>query len=93
MGFRVLHLAYGFEAILPVIVEVPSHRRETYEPQVNRELLEEFLDLIEDMRVRSQLINAAYQQRMTRNFNRRVRDRQFTVGDLVLRRIFLVGFK
>ena len=37
----------------------------------------------------SQLINVAYQQKMTRYFNKRVRDRQFSIGDLVLRRVFL----
>ena len=34
------------------------------------------------------MINAAYQQKMTQCFNKRVRGRQFSVGDLVLRRVF-----
>ena len=34
------------------------------------------------------MINAAYQQKMIQYFNKRVRGRQFSVGDLVLRRVF-----
>ena len=75
--------------MLSIEIKVPTHRRNAFEPQANRELLEESLDLIEEKRVRSQLLNASYQQRMTRYFNKNVRDRQFAVGDLVLRRIFL----
>ena len=70
--------------MLPVEMKVPTHRRNDFEPQVNRELLEESLDLIEEKRARSQLINASYQQRMTRYFNKKIRDKQFAVKDLVL---------
>ena len=75
--------------MLPVEVEVPTRRKEAYDQDTNHELLEESLDLIEETRRNSQIINAAYQQKMTRYFNKRVRERQFSVGDLVLRRVFL----
>ena len=71
-----------------VEVEVPTRRRETYNQDENHALLEESLDLIEETRRNSQLINTAYQQRMTQYFNKKVRGRQFLVGDLVLRRVF-----
>ena len=82
-------LAYGCEAMLPVEVEVPTQRREAYGQNVNHELLEESLDLIEETRRNSQIINVAYQQKMTQYFNKRVRERKILVGDSVLRRVFL----
>ena len=88
-GHTPFALAYGCEAMLPVEVEVPTRRRETYDQDVNRGLLEESLDLIEEKRRNSQIINVAYQQKMTQYFNKRVWGRQFSVGDLVLRRVFL----
>lgn len=75
--------------MLPIEMKVPTHRRNVFEPQLNHKLLEESLDLIEEMRARSQLINALYQQRMTRYFNKKIRDKQFAVEDLVLRHVFL----
>ena len=87
-GHTPFALAYGCEAMLPIEVEVPTRRHETYNQEENHALLEESLDLIEETRRNSQLINAAYQQKMTQYFNKKVRGRQFLVGDLVLRRVF-----
>jgi transposase InsO family protein len=71
-GHTPFALAYGCEAMLPVEVEVPTRRRETYKQDENLALLEESLDLIKDARRNSQLINAAYQQKMTQYFNKKV---------------------
>lgn len=88
-GHRPFALTYRCKAMFPVKMKVLTHLRDTYDLLENRELLEESLDLIEEKRARSQLLNASYRQRMTRYFNKKVRDRQFTIDDLVLRHIFL----
>lgn len=71
--------------MLPIKVEIPTQRLEAYDQNINYAMLEETLDFIEENRTRVQLINATYQQRITKHFNKKVRDRQFAVGDLVLR--------
>ena len=60
-GHTPFALAYRCEAMLPVEVEVPTRRREAYDQDVNHGLLEESLDLIEETRRNSQIINVAYQ--------------------------------
>ena len=71
-GHTPFALAYGCEAMLPIEVEVPTRRHETYNQEENHALLEESLDLIEETRRNSQLINASYQQKMTQYFNKKV---------------------
>ena len=68
-GHTPFALAYGCEDMLAVEVEVPTRRRETYNQDENHGLLEESLDLIEETRRNSQLVNAAYRQKMTQYFN------------------------
>ena len=88
-GHTPFSLAYGCEAMLPIEVEIPTIRTQIYDQDSNHTRLEETLDLIEEKRAEAQLRNAAYQQRTTRYFNKRVRDRKFGMGDLMLRHIFL----
>lgn len=82
-------MAYGFEELIPVEAIVPTHRWDTYDPTANHTLLQESLDLNEELHEDSQLRVAAYQQKVARYFNARVKDRKFGVGDLVLQRVFL----
>ena len=49
----------------------------------------ESLDSVEEKREKAQLRVAASQQKVTRYFNSKVKERKFSVGDLVLRRVFL----
>ena len=49
----------------------------------------ESLDSIDEIREKAQLRVAAYQQKVARYFNSKVKERKFNVGDLVLRRVFL----
>ena len=88
-GHTPFSLAYGCEAMLPIEVEIPTIRTQIYDQDSNHTQLEETLDLIEEKKEEAQLRNADYQQRTIRYFNKRVRDRKFGMGDLVLRRIFL----
>ena len=55
----------------------------------NGENLSVSLDLIEELRSTTQVKVAAYQQRVAKYYNSRVRSRNFKVGDLVLRKVMI----
>ncbi|KAM6555169.1 hypothetical protein CsatB_015931 [Cannabis sativa] len=80
-------LAYGYDAMIPVELDPPSHRRVTYNQVSNHQMINESLDLLENRREASQIRLAAYQQKVARYFNSKVKERSFKVGDLVLRRV------
>ncbi|GKV15560.1 hypothetical protein SLEP1_g26342 [Rubroshorea leprosula] len=78
-------LAYGAEAVIPVEVELSFDRADRYNDDLNNEqLLRENLDLVEEVREMSRIKNMAYQGRVAKFYNKRVRAHQFKVGDLVL---------
>ncbi|XP_062118831.1 uncharacterized protein LOC133832510 [Humulus lupulus] len=70
-------LAYGYEAMIPVEIDPPSHRRSTYDEDENNQLLAESLDFIKERRERASIRVAAHQQKVARYFNSRVKDRKF----------------
>ena len=80
-------LAYGAEAMIPVEVGMPSYRRAYFDPRHNDENLQVSLDLIEELRNSAEVKVAAYQQRVAKYFNSRVKYRHFRIGDLVLRKV------
>ena len=75
-------MAYGCEAMVPVETLFPSHRRTTYDPATNQALLQEALDQVEELRDESQIRMAAYQKKVTKYFNSKVKNRKFTIGDI-----------
>ncbi|XP_019227045.1 PREDICTED: uncharacterized protein LOC109208387 [Nicotiana attenuata] len=85
-------LVYGTEALIPVEVEVPSLRiiveAEIEDNEwVNTRL--EQLTLIDQKWMAAVCHGQLYQQRMARAYKKKVRPRNFEVGQLVLRRILL----
>ena len=88
-GHTPFSLAYGCDAMFPIEVKIPTIRSHAYNQASKQSQLEESLDLIEERQDEAQLKNVAYQQQATRYFNKRVRDRKFGLGDLVLRHVFL----
>ena len=80
-------MTYGVEAMIPVKVGVPMHRREFYNQDTNHELMCGELDLLEETRAQALLRVIEYQQRSARYFNSKVKERRFKVGDLVLRKV------
>lgn len=74
--------------MIPVETQISTHRRKNYDPESNEELLNALLDLVDERRDESQLRVADYQQRIARQYNQRVRNQKFEVGDLVLKRVF-----
>ncbi|KFK42631.1 hypothetical protein AALP_AA1G020200 [Arabis alpina] len=83
-------LAYGIEAMAPAEVSVNSLRREimTTDPDLNDRMLMDNLDHIEEERGRALVRIQNYQQIAARYYNKRVRSRSFSVGDLVLRKVY-----
>ncbi|XP_060960880.1 uncharacterized protein LOC133031407 [Cannabis sativa] len=65
-GHTPFSLAFGSEEMLPVKVNISTHRREFYNQEENQELLKLSLDLLDEKRAESQITNAAYQHRVTR---------------------------
>ncbi|GLU14098.1 hypothetical protein SLE2022_306870 [Rubroshorea leprosula] len=84
-------LAYGAEAVIPVEVGLPSARSDRHDDQNNGQLLRENLDLVEEVREMARIKNMAHQSRVAKFYNKRVRARQFQVGDLVLRKAGLTN--
>ncbi|XP_059446338.1 uncharacterized protein LOC132177877 [Corylus avellana] len=80
-------LAYRTEAVIPAEVGSGSFRVDTFNPNFNDEGLKLHLDLLQEKQDQAQVTMAAYQQRVSRYFNRRVKHRSFKVGDLVLKKV------
>ncbi|XP_074347628.1 uncharacterized protein LOC141686493 [Apium graveolens] len=73
--------------MLPVEVGAGSLRRDLFvekDTEVNQRL---HLDLLDEARTNSQLKLVAYQQRIARYFNKKVKSVPYKVGDLVLRKV------
>ncbi|KAK3023934.1 hypothetical protein RJ639_043604 [Escallonia herrerae] len=66
-------------------VGLPSARVITYNPDTNDAGLRGNLDLLDEMRDQAAMCLAAYQHRVAKFFDNRVRSRAFCIGDLVLR--------
>ncbi|XP_070012419.1 uncharacterized protein [Nicotiana sylvestris] len=83
-------LVYGTEAVIPTEVEIPSLRiiveAEIEDSEWVKIRLEQ-LTLIDEKWMGTVCHRQLYQQRMTREYNKKVRPRNFEVGKLVLRRI------
>ncbi|PKI36614.1 hypothetical protein CRG98_042995 [Punica granatum] len=82
-------LVYGTEAVLPIEVEISSMRilaeAELAEAEWAKQRYEQ-LNLIDEKRLKALCHGQCYQQRMARAFNAKVRHREFSPGDLVLRK-------
>ncbi|XP_069144502.1 uncharacterized protein [Solanum lycopersicum] len=84
-------LVYGTEAVVPVEVEIPSLRiiqeaELSNAKRVTKRM--DQLDLIDEKRMVAVFHGQLYRQKITRAFHKRVRARNFEVGQLVLKRIF-----
>jgi hypothetical protein len=84
-GFTPFFLVYGAKAILPTDLEYGSPRTKAYDDQSNQTSREDSLDQLEEARNVALLHSTWYQQSLRRYHVRRVRPRDFQVGDLVLR--------
>ncbi|XP_028109536.1 uncharacterized protein LOC114308194 [Camellia sinensis] len=80
-------LAYGMEAVIPLEIGMPTIRSESFQPNLNNEAVALELDLAEERRERALIHIAAYQQELSKKYNKAVHPRLFKVGDWVLRKV------
>ena len=81
-------LSFGSEAVIPVELEVPSHRVAYYNPMTNKALLLESLDMIEVKRDEADLRASRHRHQVACYYDRKVHLKTFEPGDLVLKRVF-----
>jgi ribonuclease HI len=84
-GFTPFCLVYGAEAILPTDLEYRSPRVRGYDEDANQRAREDSLDQLDEARTVALMHSARYQQALRRYQARKVRRRDLSEGDLVLR--------
>jgi transposase InsO family protein len=84
-GFTLFFLVHGAEAILPTDLEYGSPRVRGYDEDANQRVREDSLDQLDEARTVALMHSARYQQPLRRYQARKVRRRDFSEGDLVLR--------
>ncbi|XP_074347079.1 uncharacterized protein LOC141685901 [Apium graveolens] len=84
-------LDYGAEAVVPLEITHGSPKIEAYEPETNEEGMRLALDLIDEVRDEANAHNVEHQRRASLYYNRRIKERFFQQGDLVLRKIVASG--
>ncbi len=82
-------LSFGTEAVIPVEIGLTSFRTNIYDKKSNDSQLRLNLDLLDKACDRVEAKMKAYQQRMARYYDRRVKHKEFEVEDLVLRKVTL----
>ena len=80
-------LAYGAEAVIPTEVSLCSARVAGFDPAQNADLMMECLDWIEECREAATIRLAEYQQKLAQRYNQDVKGREFSAGELVLRKV------
>ncbi|GAA0164997.1 hypothetical protein LIER_20507 [Lithospermum erythrorhizon] len=78
-------LVYGSEALFPVEARLPTYRLPGFSEEENEQRMREQLNFVDELRDRALYKMKKYKHLMARTYNRRVKNRQFKVGDLVLR--------
>ncbi|GAA0139729.1 hypothetical protein LIER_01217 [Lithospermum erythrorhizon] len=76
---------YITEAVLPTEVGLPTWRQKEFEEEKNSRALKEHLNFIDELRDKALFTMQKYKHLMARSYNRRMKGRQFRVGDLVLK--------
>jgi transposase InsO family protein len=82
-------LVFGAEAVLPTEMDLPTARVGLLTYERNKELLLEDLEAATELRERTKIRIAAYQQRIAKSYNKNLRLRRFQVGDLVLKKALI----
>ncbi|XP_075670396.1 uncharacterized protein LOC142640196 [Castanea sativa] len=80
-------LTSGAEAVIPAEINLCNSWVAGFAPAKNEELMFGQLNLLEKHREAATIRLAEYQQKLARRYDRSVRKRVFTAGDLVLRKV------
>ena len=83
-GMSPFCLTYGVEAVLPTEVVIPTTKWEAWEKNLSAGLILNKLDELEERREKALQHMENYQRRLAREYNKRVKVREFQPGDLVL---------
>ncbi|XP_073024344.1 uncharacterized protein [Primulina eburnea] len=84
------NFVYGSEAVLPVEIGQTSSQVESYlDDNYQSRAIE--LDLIEEKRDRAFMWMEAYRSQVMKSYNKKVRIRDFQVGDLVMKKVNPAG--
>ena len=79
---------FGSEAMLPVETTIPTIRNILQDTDNNKQNLIDDLDTINELRDQANIRIPAYQNKISRSYNKNIRIRRFNIGDLVLRKAF-----
>ncbi len=82
-------LTFGTEAVIPVEIGLTSFKMNEYDEGSNDNHLRLNLDLLDEAWDQAEVKTRAYQQRKARYHDRRMKHREFKVGDLILRKVTL----
>ncbi len=82
-------MTYGSKAVVPVKIGLATFWTSTYDDQQNEGQIRLNLDLIDEVREKIEIRMDRYQENMARYYNTKVKPRQFSIDDLVLRKITL----
>ena len=80
-------MTYRAEAVIPLEVNFPTLRTNSFTPSGNDELLGESLDLIEERRERATIHLAYYHQKLKQGYDVNVKLRPLAPEDLVLGKV------
>ena len=78
---------YGVEAVIPTEVNLCSARVAGFDPVQNDGLRLEHLGWLEECWEAATVRLVKYQQKLAQRYNRDVKAREFSAGDLVLRKV------
>ena len=87
MGETPFRLSYGTKVVIPVEVGVASTRQTTFSEEGNDDKLRLNLDCLDEVRDKASSRMIEYQWKMAEYYNKRVKQRQLDIGDLVLRKV------
>lgn len=87
-GVTPFRLVYSHEAVLPAKIMIPSFRAERQKELISREyeiFMYENFDKIDEVRLLVLDYLQAYQSQVSSTYNKKIKAKLFTVGDLVLK--------
>ena len=84
-GYTPFFMVYGAEAVLPTDLDYGAPRVKAYNEEGAEASHQDAMDQLDEARDIALLHSAKYQQALRRYYSRRVWDRAFNVGDLILR--------
>lgn len=83
-------MVFGTEVVIPLKIMFLTIRKRFRNQEENDKILAKGLDTVDKLRDLAMLRISAYQQRITKSYNKNIRIRRFQVGDLIFRNIFQI---